>query len=310
MTAVVGRQLVDAGDQELSLLIARFPLAARGLVVVVQSCGLSGSGAYHGDGHVEPFGERVDGGRAWRPDQVPCGGEGIDRGPGQAAAAGDLSVRPAAVAKPFLDQALQWIDRTLWGSRVGFRSLPGKIRPAIRSVRRHTYQPNPCWCLEGQLRFSRWTPVTSAVAPVLSTVTGALAPVTRTLTPVVSTLTGALAPVTGTVTPLLTTVTGAASSVLGTVPPVLATGTPALGPVSGSPAGTASGSLPAVAQSLQSGNPAAPGTMLPGGSWWQPPGTGGSPASSLSLLPRVPIAPGGEPGRCPEWRRCRWLRRR
>jgi hypothetical protein len=144
VTAVVGRQLVDAGDQELSLLIARFPRAARGLVVVVQSCGLSGGGAYHGDGHVEPFGERVDGGRAWRPDQVPCGGEGIDRGPGQPAAAGDLSVRPAAVAKPFLDQALQWIDRTLWGSRVGFRSLPRKIRPAIRRVRRHTYQPSPC----------------------------------------------------------------------------------------------------------------------------------------------------------------------
>ena len=144
VTAVVGRQLVDAGDQELSLLIARLPLPARGLVVVVQSCGLGGGGAYHGDGHVEPFGERVDGGRAWRPDQVPCGGEGVDRGPGKAAAAGDLSVRPAAVAKPFLDQALQRVDRTLWRRPAGLRSLPGKIRPAIRSVRRHTYQPNPC----------------------------------------------------------------------------------------------------------------------------------------------------------------------
>jgi hypothetical protein len=40
--------------------------------------------------------------------------------------------------------------------------------------------------------------------------------------------------------------------------------------------------------------------MLPGGSWWQPPGTGGgSPASSLSLLPRVPVAPGGGPGGAP-----------
>jgi hypothetical protein len=144
VTAVVGRQLVDAGDQELSLLIARLPLPARGLVVVVQSCGLGGGGAYHGDGHVEPFGQRVDGGRAWRPDQVPCGGEGVDRGPGKAAAAGDVSIRPAAVAKPFLDQALQRVDRTLWGSRVGFRSLPRKIRPAIRRVRRHTYQPKPC----------------------------------------------------------------------------------------------------------------------------------------------------------------------
>ena len=144
VTAVVGRQLVDAGDQELSLLIASFPLTARGLVVVVQSSGLSGGGAYHGDGHVEPFGERVDGGRAWRPDQVPCGGEGIDRGPGQPAAAGDLSVRPAAVAKPFLDQALQRVDCTLWRHPAVLRCLPGKIRPYIRSVRRHTYQPNPC----------------------------------------------------------------------------------------------------------------------------------------------------------------------
>jgi hypothetical protein len=144
MAAVVGRQLIDAGDQELSLLIARLPLTTRGLVVVVQSRGLSGGGAYHGDGHVEPFGERVDGGRAWRPDQVPCGGEGIDRGPGQPAAAGDLSVRPASVAKPFLDQALQRVDRMLWRRPAGLRSLPGKIRPAIRRVRRHTYQPNPC----------------------------------------------------------------------------------------------------------------------------------------------------------------------
>ena len=32
VTAVVGRQLVDAGDQELSLLIARLPLPGRGLV--------------------------------------------------------------------------------------------------------------------------------------------------------------------------------------------------------------------------------------------------------------------------------------
>ena len=144
VTAVVGRQLVDAGDQELSLLIARFPLPGGGLVVVVQSCGLGGGGAYHGDGHVEPFGERVDGGRAWRPDQVPCGGEGIDRGPRQAAAAGDFSVRPAAVAQPFLDQALQRVDRVLWRRCAGLRPLLGQIRPVIRHVRRHTYQPSPC----------------------------------------------------------------------------------------------------------------------------------------------------------------------
>src|SRR6201986_2442379 len=92
MTAVVGRQLVDAGDQEPSLLIARLPLSGWGPVVVVQSSGLGGRGAHHGDGHVEPFGERVDGGRAWRPDQVPRGGERIDRGPGQGAAPGGTSV--------------------------------------------------------------------------------------------------------------------------------------------------------------------------------------------------------------------------
>ena len=154
VTAIVGRQLVDAGDQELSLLIARLPLSGWGLVVVVQSSGLGGRGAHHGDGHVEPFGERVDGGRAWRPDQVPRGGECIDRGPGQSPAAGNVSVRPTAVAKPFLDQALQRVDRTLWHRLAGLRSLPGKIRPAIRSVRRHTYQSNPCLCQEAQPRLS------------------------------------------------------------------------------------------------------------------------------------------------------------
>jgi hypothetical protein len=154
VTAVIRRQLVDAGDQELPLLIARLRLPAWGLVVVVQSCGLGGGGAHHGDGHVEPFGQRVDGGRAWRPDQVPCGSEGIDRGPGQPAAAGNVSVRPAAVTQPFLDQALQRVDRTLWRRPAGLRSLPGKIRPAIRSVRRHTYQSNPCLCQEAQPRLS------------------------------------------------------------------------------------------------------------------------------------------------------------
>ena len=150
VTAVVGRQLVDAGDQELSLLIARLPLTARSLVVVVQSCGLGGGGAYHGDGHVEPFGERVDGGRAWRPDQVPCGGESIDRGPGQPGAAGDRAIGPAPILQPLMDQPLQRVHVVL-------RCQGGILRGAwlvVCGVRRHANQPNPAEGRRGSSRFS------------------------------------------------------------------------------------------------------------------------------------------------------------
>ena len=85
--AVLGGQFVDAGDQQLPLLIARVAAArsAGGLVVVVHPGGLGGGGADGGNGDVEPLGEPVDGGRAGRPDQVARGGEGVDRGPGQPA---------------------------------------------------------------------------------------------------------------------------------------------------------------------------------------------------------------------------------
>jgi len=144
VTAVIRRQLVDAGDQEVTFPVAGVPLPGRSLVVVMQSGGFRCGGADHRDWDIEPFGERVNRGRAWRPDQVPCGGEGVDRGAGQAAAASDLSVRPAAVAQPLLDQALQRVDRLLLRRCVGLRLLLGKIRPVIRHVRRHTYQLSAC----------------------------------------------------------------------------------------------------------------------------------------------------------------------
>ena len=87
VTPVLGCQLVDAGDQEFPLLVAWMLLPGGGLVVVVQSGGLGGGGADGGDRHVEAFGERVDRGRARRPGQVPGRGEGVEGGPGQAAAA-------------------------------------------------------------------------------------------------------------------------------------------------------------------------------------------------------------------------------
>ena len=68
VTAVVGRQLVDAGDQELPLPVAGVLLPGGSLVVVVQSGGFRGGGADHRDRDIEAFGERVDGRRAWRPD--------------------------------------------------------------------------------------------------------------------------------------------------------------------------------------------------------------------------------------------------
>jgi len=49
---VLGCQLVDAGDQEIPLLVARL-VSGRCLVVVVQSRGLGRRGANHRNGHVE-----------------------------------------------------------------------------------------------------------------------------------------------------------------------------------------------------------------------------------------------------------------
>ena len=59
------------------------------------------------DGRAEPSGERVNGGRARRPDQVPRGGERVDSGPGQPRAAGDCARAPAPVLQPLMDQPLQ-----------------------------------------------------------------------------------------------------------------------------------------------------------------------------------------------------------
>ena len=144
MTPVFGRQLVDAGDQEIPFLVASvFPLG-RGLVVVVQPGGLGCGGADRGDRHVEAFGEPVERGRARRPGQVPCYGEGVDGGPGHLAAAGDLTVGPVPLAHPLLDQPLQRVDARL--RRRSGRALPlsRKIPLAPNRMRRHSQaQPSP-----------------------------------------------------------------------------------------------------------------------------------------------------------------------
>ena len=139
---VLGCQLVDAGDQEFPVPVARVLRPGRGLVVVVQSGGLGRGGADRGDRHVQAPGERVDGGGARRPAQVPCGGEGVEGGPGQAAAAGGLAVGPAPLAQPLLNQALQRVERGLRRRRGG-RLRRGGVGPVPRQVRRHDPQPSP-----------------------------------------------------------------------------------------------------------------------------------------------------------------------
>ena len=140
---VFGRQLVDAGDQELLFPVARVLAAGRGLVVVVQAGGFGRGGADRRDRHVEALGERVDGGRARGAGQVPCGGEGVDGRPRQPAAAGYRAVGPASFAQPLLDQALQRIECGLHRRRGGVRLLCGEVWPVPRRVRRHDHQPSP-----------------------------------------------------------------------------------------------------------------------------------------------------------------------
>ena len=79
---VFGCQLVDAGDQEFPVRVARTLPFGRGLVVVVQPGGFGGGGADHGDRHVQALGQRVDRVRARRPGQVPGRGQvqTVDRG--------------------------------------------------------------------------------------------------------------------------------------------------------------------------------------------------------------------------------------
>jgi hypothetical protein len=139
MTAIIGRQLIDAGDEQLPLWVVGVLAAARRLVVIVQPGGLGRRGADHGDRHVEPSGQRVDRRRAGRPGQVPGRGQGVDRGPGQPAAAGHRPVRPAAVMQPLLDQPLQRVDVLHWHRLGTGLPLSGKIRPAIRRMHRHVY---------------------------------------------------------------------------------------------------------------------------------------------------------------------------
>lgn len=139
VTAVVGRQLVDAGDQELPLPVVLALLSRRRPVVVVQPGRLGRGDTDHRDGRAEPFGERVNGGRARRPDQVPRGGERVDSGPGQPRAAGDRAVGPAPVLQPLMDQPLQRVH-FVW--RCQGRILRGAWL-VVCGVRRHAYQPNP-----------------------------------------------------------------------------------------------------------------------------------------------------------------------
>ena len=125
-------------EARISFRVASVFPPGRGLVVVMQSGGLGCGGADRGDRHVETFGEPVERGRARRPGQVPCHGEGVDRGPRQLAAAGDLTVGPAPLAHPLLDQPLQRVDARL--RRRSGRALPlsRKIPLAPNRMRRHS----------------------------------------------------------------------------------------------------------------------------------------------------------------------------
>lgn len=131
MPPVLGRQFVDAGDQQVPLLVAGPRRPGRRLVVVVQPRGLGGGGPDHRDRDVKPLGERVNGGRARRPDQVQRGREGVEGGPGQPAAPRDLAVGPAALVQALLDQPLQWVDGTLRPGRGTFPSFTGEFRLAV-----------------------------------------------------------------------------------------------------------------------------------------------------------------------------------
>jgi len=140
VTPVLRRQLVDAGDQEFSVRVARTLLPGCRLVVVVHSCRLRGGRAYRGDGHLKTFGERVDRRRPWRPDQVPCRRQGVDRRARQSAAPGDVAIGPAPLVQTPANQALQGIDVLAW-QRDGVFLLPRGEVP--RRMRRHTHQPSP-----------------------------------------------------------------------------------------------------------------------------------------------------------------------
>ena len=143
VTAILGREFVDAGDQEFPLPVASGLLTCRGVIVVMQSRGLGGSGTDGGHGHVKSFGERVDCRRPRGPDKVPRRGEGVDGRPGQPAAPGDFAVRPASLVQPLQDQPLEGVSELLRRCDGVSGLLPGDVTPVIGRVRRHSHQPNP-----------------------------------------------------------------------------------------------------------------------------------------------------------------------
>src|SRR5258707_13447669 len=67
---VLGRQFVDASDQQVPLPVARRRLPAPGLVVVMQAGRFGGGGAAPGARAVKSLGKWVDGLLAWRADAV------------------------------------------------------------------------------------------------------------------------------------------------------------------------------------------------------------------------------------------------
>src|SRR5258708_21953157 len=107
VAAVLRRELIDAGDQQVTLLIASLPLPLWGLVVVVQPGGLRGGGANGGYRHVESLGERVNGGRAWWPDQGPGAGQAIHRRTRRPRPPGAVAIGPPPIAAPSHHQASQ-----------------------------------------------------------------------------------------------------------------------------------------------------------------------------------------------------------
>jgi hypothetical protein len=104
VTAVFGRQFIDAGDQEVALGIAGVLRPGLDVVVVMQPGGLRRGGADYGYWHVEAFGQRVERGRPRRPGQVPGRRERVDGGTRKLTTPGNVASSTTASA-----------TRTRWG---------------------------------------------------------------------------------------------------------------------------------------------------------------------------------------------------